>query len=348
MIMKAFGLVVLVLGPTVVAYSAGYTDVSQYFALGAVLAINLTLLARPIAPFAALLPMAYAAAAVTSESTDGVAALIVAVAAAVGAASSQGLHRGLLSVLAAALIGSFEPAEGLTVFERAGTMLAGCVYGVMLGITLLRKVEVESRAVHPQTALSYAVLLAVLVLIAWLVARVGEFRAWLVAAARSGGDRRARARRAARARGRAARTRAACDVAARRADPVLRRPHSARAAGRGTAAPDAHRGPPDRCASSAAPDTRSGAARPAPEPREHGGRLPEIPLSSPARSCSLRRCSASGCSGPCGRTRAASRPSGRSYLSISSSRPTRSSACSSSIARMPSSMRFVVVSLSPT
>jgi len=175
MIAKAFGLVLLVLGPTSAAYLAGYTDVSQYFALGAVLAINLTLLARPIAPFAALLPMAYAAAAVTSESTDGVAALIVAVAAAVGAASSQGLHRGLLSVLAAALIGSFEPAAGLTVFERAGSMLAGCVYGVILGVTLLRNVEVESRAVHPQTALSYAVLLAVLVLIAWLLARVADF-----------------------------------------------------------------------------------------------------------------------------------------------------------------------------
>ena len=189
MIVKAFGLVLLVLGPTAAAYLAGYTDVSQYFALGAVLAINLTLLARPIAPFAALLPMAYAAAAVTSESTDGVAALIVAVAAAVGAASSQGLHRGLLSVLAAALIGSFEPASGLTVFERAGSMLAGCVYGVILGITLLRNVEVESRAVHPQTALSYAVLLAVLVLIAWLVARVARVRARLVAAARGSRDR---------------------------------------------------------------------------------------------------------------------------------------------------------------
>jgi len=190
MIAKAFGLVLLVLGPTAGAYLAGYTDVSQYFALGAVLAINLTLLARPIAPFAALLPMAYAAAAVTSESTDGVAALIVAVAAAVGAASSQGLHRGLLSVLAAALIGSFEPASGLTVLERAGSMLAGCVYGVILGITLLRNVEVESRAVHPQTALSYAVLLAVLVLIAWLVARVAEFAHgwWLPLAAAAIGE----------------------------------------------------------------------------------------------------------------------------------------------------------------
>ena len=190
MIAKAFGLVLLVLGPTAGAYLAGYTDVSQYFALGAVLAINLTLLARPIAPFAALLPMAYAAAAVTSESTDGVAALIVAIAAAVGAASSQGLHRGLLSVLAATLIGSFEPASGPTVFERAGSMLAGCVYGVILGITLLRNVEVESRAVHPQTALSYAVLLAVLVLIAWLVARVAEFAHgwWLPLAAAAIGE----------------------------------------------------------------------------------------------------------------------------------------------------------------
>ena len=71
MVMKAFGLVLLVLGPAAAAFLAGYTDVSQYFALGAVLAINLTVLARPIAPFAVLLPIAYAAAAVTSESTDG-------------------------------------------------------------------------------------------------------------------------------------------------------------------------------------------------------------------------------------------------------------------------------------
>jgi hypothetical protein len=188
--MKALGLILLVLAPAAAAFVAGYTDVSQYFALGAVLAINLTLLARPIAPFAALLPLVYAAAAVTAESTDGVAALIVAVAAAVGAASSQGLHRGLLSVLAAALIGSFEPASGITVFERAGTMLAGCVYGVLLGMTLLRNVGEESRAVHPQTALSYAVLLAVLVLIAWLAARAAGFAHgwWLPLAAAAIGE----------------------------------------------------------------------------------------------------------------------------------------------------------------
>lgn len=190
MILKAFGLVLVILVPSAAAYLAGYTNVSEYFALGAVLAINLTLLARPLAPFAALLPMVYAAAAVTAESSDGVAALIVAVAAAVGAASSQGLHRGLLSVLAAALIGSFEPASGVAVFERAGTMLTGCVYGVVLGMTLLRNVGVESRAVHPQTALSYAVLLAVLVLIAWLAARVAEFAHgwWLPLAAAAIGE----------------------------------------------------------------------------------------------------------------------------------------------------------------
>src|SRR5262245_50333659 len=146
MILRAFGLVLLILVPSAAAYLAGYTDVSQYFSLGVVLAINLTLLARPLAPFAALLPMVYAAAAVTAESTDGVAALVVAVAAAVGAASSQGLHRGLLSVLAAALIGSFEPASGPMVFGRAASMLAGCVYGVMIGITLLRNVAVQTRA----------------------------------------------------------------------------------------------------------------------------------------------------------------------------------------------------------
>jgi hypothetical protein len=60
----------------------------------------------------------------------------------------------------------------------------------MLGITLLRNVEVESRAVHPQTALSYAVLLAVLVLIAWLAARVADFGHgwWLPLAAAAIGE----------------------------------------------------------------------------------------------------------------------------------------------------------------
>ena len=88
------------------------------------------------------------------------------------------------------LIGSFEPAAGLTVFERSASMLGGCVYGVVLGTTLLRNVDIKSRAVHPQTALSYALLLAVLVLIAWLAARVADFAHgwWLPLAAAAIGE----------------------------------------------------------------------------------------------------------------------------------------------------------------
>jgi hypothetical protein len=45
--------------------------------------------------------------------------------------------------------------------------------------TVARNVDAPSRAVHPQTALSYAVLLAVLVLAAWLLARMtGAPNAW--------------------------------------------------------------------------------------------------------------------------------------------------------------------------
>jgi hypothetical protein len=57
-------------------------------------------------------------------------------------------------------------------------------------MTLLRNVTVESRAVHPQTALSYAVLLAVLVLIAWFAARVAGFAHgwWLPLAAAAIGE----------------------------------------------------------------------------------------------------------------------------------------------------------------
>jgi hypothetical protein len=54
-------------------------------------------------------------------------------------------------------------------------MLGGCVYGVIIAVTLLRRVEIERRAVHTQTAQAYAMLLAVLVLIAWFAARFGEF-----------------------------------------------------------------------------------------------------------------------------------------------------------------------------
>ena len=174
--------------------------------------------------------MAYAAAAVTSESTDGVAALIVAVAAAVGAANSQGCTAACCRCSRRRSSAPSSRPGGPTVFERAGSMLAGCVYGVILGITLLRNVEVKSRAVHPQTALSYAVLLAVLVLIAWPAARVAEFAHgwWLpLAAAAIGGPRST----GARARGGASRHGTARDAAARSADPVSRRPGVARPAG---------------------------------------------------------------------------------------------------------------------
>jgi hypothetical protein len=171
---NAIGIVALLLSPAVLGWTIGYTDVAHHAALGAVLAINMCLLARRIQHFSPLLPLVYVAAAVTAESTDGVAALIVAVAAAVGAASSRGYHRALLSVLAAALLGSFEPASFDQVVERGAAMLLGCVYGWLIAATVLRHVAVESRAVHPQTAVGYAALLAVLVLVAWFTARATE------------------------------------------------------------------------------------------------------------------------------------------------------------------------------
>jgi hypothetical protein len=78
----------------------------------------------------------------------------------------------LLSILAAALIGSFEPAASALVVTRAAALLAGCAYGLFVVLTITRAVEMPGRAVHPQTALSYAVLLAVLTLVAWLAARL--------------------------------------------------------------------------------------------------------------------------------------------------------------------------------
>jgi small basic protein len=78
----------------------------------------------------------------------------------------------LLSVLAAALLGSFEPGDFAEVAERGAAMLLGCVYGWLVASTVLRHVSVESRAVHSQTAVGYAALLSVLVLTAWFVARV--------------------------------------------------------------------------------------------------------------------------------------------------------------------------------
>jgi len=169
---NALGIVALLLLPAVFGWTIGYTDVAHHAALGAVLAINMCLLARRIQHFSPLLPLVYVAAAVTAESTDGVAALIVAVAAAVGAASSRGYHRALLSVLAAALLGSFEPSRFDEVVQRGAAMLLGCVYGWLIAATMLRHVSVESRAVHPQTAIGYSALLAVLVLVAWFTARI--------------------------------------------------------------------------------------------------------------------------------------------------------------------------------
>jgi Fusaric acid resistance protein-like len=172
---RALTLIGLLLGPAVLAYWAGHAEVAHYLALGTVLAFNLSIVARPLGPFFLLIPAVYAAAAVTAQLSDGVAALIVAVAAAVGAASSQGFHRGLLSVLAAALVGSFEPATGVEVIERSAAMLAGCAYGFVVAVTAGGRIEVRNLAVHSQTALSYAVLLAVLTLVAWFAARVAGF-----------------------------------------------------------------------------------------------------------------------------------------------------------------------------
>jgi len=169
---NSLGIVVLLLAPAVLGWAIGYTDVAHHAALGVVLALNMCLLARRIQHFSPLLPVVYCAAAVTADSAGGVAGLIVAVAAAVGAASSRGYHRALLSVLAAALLGSFEPGEFAEVAERGVAMLLGCVYGWLIASTVLRHVSVESRAVEPQTAAGYAALLAVLVLTAWFVARV--------------------------------------------------------------------------------------------------------------------------------------------------------------------------------
>ena len=170
---STFGLVLLLLGPIAAAYLAGYGEGAKYLGIGSLLAVLLGLLARPVAVFAVLLPVVYAAAALTVQATDGVVALIVALAAAVGAAGSLGLQRGLVALLGAALLGSFEPAAAGDVLRRAGLMLVGIVYGFGLVVTVLRGVSVAGRAVRPQATVGYAVLLAVLALLAWYVARMG-------------------------------------------------------------------------------------------------------------------------------------------------------------------------------
>jgi hypothetical protein len=105
--------------------------------------------------------------------------LIVAAAAATGAASSLGFHRGLQALLAAALIGSFEPAMATEAAGRGLMLLAGCLYGYVLVATLARPMVARSLAVNSTTALGYSALLAVLVLVAWLTARgVGLEQGW--------------------------------------------------------------------------------------------------------------------------------------------------------------------------
>lgn len=172
---RTLGVLILLLGPAAAAYLMGFNEAAHYLGLGAVLALQLSVLARPVAAFAVLLPVVYAAAAITAQSTDGVVALIVAIAAAVGAASSQGLHRGLVALLAAALIGSFEPAATSDIVSRAGFLLAGSSYGFLLAVTVLRRVTLGAPHLHPQAALGYAVLLAVLALAAWFAARLAGF-----------------------------------------------------------------------------------------------------------------------------------------------------------------------------
>jgi hypothetical protein len=181
MIAKAIGVLALLLGPAVALYATGNAAAAHSFALGAVLAAQMCLLSRPVAAFSILLPVIYAAAAVTAQSTDGVAALILAAAALVGAASSQGFQRGVLAVLAATLIGSSEPASPSAVLLPMLVMSAGSAYGLLLALTVLRDVDVDTRAVRPQTALSFAALLAVLVTVAWLAAKAfGVAHGWWI------------------------------------------------------------------------------------------------------------------------------------------------------------------------
>jgi hypothetical protein len=177
---RGVGLAALLLGPVALAVLLGHGEVAKYSGLGIMLALLLGLLARPVAAFAVFLPMVYAAAALTAQSTDGVVALIVAIAAAVGAAGSLGLQRGLVALLGAALLGSFEPGEVTEVARRAGWLLAGTAYGYLLVVSVLREVTIPGRAVHaPHATVGYAALLAVLALVAWYAARLGEIdHAW--------------------------------------------------------------------------------------------------------------------------------------------------------------------------
>ena len=125
--------------------------------LGTVLAFHLGVLARPLAPFSFLIAGVYAAAAITANFTDGVAALIVALRRGHGCRQFAGIHRGLLAVLAAALIGSFEPAPATLACLRTGlAVLGGCLYGLLLVRTVARPLVARPLAVHSTTALGYS------------------------------------------------------------------------------------------------------------------------------------------------------------------------------------------------
>ena len=176
---RALGLVFVLLLPATAAYAAGHDEFAHYCVIGTVLAFHLGTQARQLAPFGLLIPFVYAAAAITANFTDGVAALIVAVAAATGAASSLGYHRGLVAVLAAVLIGASDPASPEVIGPQALAMFAGCAYGLLIVQTAGRGLTHRTLAVNSQTALSYSMLLAVLVLVAWFTARAaGIDEAW--------------------------------------------------------------------------------------------------------------------------------------------------------------------------
>lgn len=177
---RLIGLIVLLLlTPAAGIYLAGYPYVARDLFLGTLLAFHFGVLARPLAPFGFLIAGVYVAASITANFTGGVAALIVAAAAATGAASSLGYHRALLAILAAALLGSFEPAPAPEALRHGLGLFGGCLYGFVLASTVGRTLVLRQLAVHSGTALGYSVLLAVLVLVAWLTARaVGLDQGW--------------------------------------------------------------------------------------------------------------------------------------------------------------------------
>jgi hypothetical protein len=176
---NSIGTALLLLGPVAAAWLTGHTDAAKYVGIGCVLAALMGVIARPAAPFALLLPVVYAAAAVTAQYTYAAVALIVAIAAAVGAAGSMGLQRGLVALLGATLLGSCEPAPPEEALRNAGWMLVGSGYALVLVHTLLRRLRVPGLSVRPEAAVAYAMLLSVLTLVAWFAGRLSELpHAW--------------------------------------------------------------------------------------------------------------------------------------------------------------------------